>query len=240
MSGSLPRKMLFPFALWNLWKSRNGCVFRGKNLNPDLAKEVVSQVREFLYCASSPRDLARCTIKGVRWEKLQVGWVKLNTDGASKGNPGLAGCGGVVRNEDGRWITGFARRIGVTTSFVAELWGLREGLLLCSNLNVQFLVIELDAKAVVDVFLNPNYQNNAVSPILEDCRQLLLRFQQIQIKHCFRQANRCADLLARMSLDQVTDFVSFNCPPVDIRGIVEEDIVGRFVSRLCPVSVLAV
>ena len=50
-----------------------------------------------------------------------MGWVKLNIDGAFKGNPGLAGCGGVVRNEDGRWIAGFARRIGVTTSFVAEL-----------------------------------------------------------------------------------------------------------------------
>ncbi|XP_030931901.1 uncharacterized protein LOC115957726 [Quercus lobata] len=113
-------------------------------------------------------------------------------------------------------------------------------LFLCSNLNIQFLVIELDAKAVVDVFLNPNYQNIAVSPILEDCRQLLLRFQQIQVKHCFCQANRCADLLARMSLDQVTDFVSFNCLPVDIRGIVEEDVVGLFVNRLYPVSVLAV
>ena len=43
-----------------------------------------------------------------------------------------------------------------------------------------------------------------------------------------------------MSLDQVTDFVSFNCPPVDIRGTVEEDVVGLFVNRLCPVSVLAV
>ena len=73
MSGSLPRKMLFPFALWNLWKSRNGSVFRGKNSNLDLAKEVVSQVREFLYCASSPRDLALRIIKGVRWEKPQEG-----------------------------------------------------------------------------------------------------------------------------------------------------------------------
>ena len=28
-AGNLPWKMLFPFALWNLWKSRNGSVFRG-------------------------------------------------------------------------------------------------------------------------------------------------------------------------------------------------------------------
>ena len=47
----------------------------------------------------------------------QVGWKKLNTDGASKGNPGLAGCGGVVRDKNGRWIAGFSRRIGVTSSF---------------------------------------------------------------------------------------------------------------------------
>lgn len=74
-----------------------------------------------------------------------------------------------MRDEDGRWVAGFSRRIGVTTSFVAEPWGLREGLILCSNLNIQSLIVELDAKAVVDVFLNPNYQNNAISPILDNC-----------------------------------------------------------------------
>ena len=83
----------------------------------------------------------------------------------------------MVRDENGRWIAGFSRRIGVTTSFEAELWGFREGLINHSNLNIHSLIIELDAKVVVDVFLNPNYQNSVVSPILDDCRQLMLRFQ---------------------------------------------------------------
>lgn len=96
-------------------------------------------------------------------------WGEIKYEWASRGNQGLAGCGGVVRDEDGRWVAGFSRRIGVTTSFVAEPWGLREGLILCSNLNIQSLIVELDAKAVVDVFLNPNYQNNAISPILDNC-----------------------------------------------------------------------
>ena len=66
--GSLPCKMVFPFALWNIWKSRNGYVFRGKIPNPKLAEEIVNQGMEFLYCVDSPRDLTCSIIKRVRWE----------------------------------------------------------------------------------------------------------------------------------------------------------------------------
>ena len=86
--------------------------------------------------------------------------------------------------------------------------------------------------------LNPNYQNRAVLPILEDCRHLLLRFQQVQILHCFRQANCCADMLARMSIEQDVDFISYNCPPVDIRSFLDEDAVVLFVNKGCSVSVV--
>ena len=97
--------------------------------------------------------------------------------------------------------------------------------------------MELDAKTVVDCFLNPSYHNNVISPILDDCRQLMRRFRQIQVRHCYRQANRCADMLARMSTDQEHDFISFDCPHVDIRNIVDEDSAGLFVNRACSVSV---
>ena len=36
-------------------------------------------------------------------------------DGASLGNPGVAGCGGGVQDESGNWVAGFARRIGITS-----------------------------------------------------------------------------------------------------------------------------
>ena len=62
---------------------------------------------------------------------------------------------------------------GATNSFMAELWGLRDGLILCCNLHLPSLVVELDAKAIVDAFLNSNYENNVISPILDDCRQLI-------------------------------------------------------------------
>lgn len=41
--------------------------------------------------------------------------MKLNTDGASRGSPGLAGCGGVIRDHERKWVAGFARRLAGAT-----------------------------------------------------------------------------------------------------------------------------
>ena len=117
-------------------------------------------------------------------------WVgKLNTDGghkAAEGNPGLASYGGLIRDDHGNWMAGFARRIGTCTSFVAKLWGLRDGLTLCNNLNIPSLIVELDARAIVDILQNSNYENSTLFPILDDCRQLMGGFHQVQVKHCYR------------------------------------------------------
>ena len=143
--------------------------------------------------------------------------------------------GGLVRDEHGSWIGGFTRYIGSTNSFIAELWGFREGLLLCCNLNIDFLVVELDAQAVVEVFKNASYMNNVISPLLDDCRHLVARFQHIRFNHCYRQANCCADLLARMGAIQVLDFISFSSPSVDICNAFEDDCNGVLFNRICPV-----
>ena len=136
-------------------------------------------------------------------------------------------------NDGGRRVAGFSRRIGITNSFVAELWGLREGLMLCCRHNISSLVVELDAKAIVDVLGNPSYVNNIVSPILDNCRRLVPCFQQIQFKHCFRQANRCADSLARLSLSQEAEFSSFDSPPVDMENVFEDNLDGMYFDRIC-------
>ena len=53
-------------------------------------------------------------MKEVRWEKPPVGWSKMNTDGSVLGSMGIAGCGGIVRNNQGGWVAGFSRRIGLS------------------------------------------------------------------------------------------------------------------------------
>ena len=154
-------------------------------------------------------------------------------DGACKGHHGLAGCGGLVRSVDGQWVVGFSKRIGATSSFAVEWWGLREGLQLCCNLNISCLEIEMDAKAIVNVVRNPDYVNNIISPILDDCRQLLSRFHQVRFNHCFHKANQCADGLAKKSFRMSTDFLIFDSPPMDILDVFEGDLNGLYSIRIC-------
>ncbi|GFY81999.1 hypothetical protein Acr_02g0002390 [Actinidia rufa] len=57
----------------------------------------------------------------VGWKPPSTGMFKLNIDGASKGNPGKAGAGGLIRNHEGRWVAGFCHNIGTTNSLEAEV-----------------------------------------------------------------------------------------------------------------------
>ena len=150
-----------------------------KNRNPSLAIEIVKQALEYYHCVASPRLQTQKVLKGIRWERPPQGWMKLNTDGAVNGNPDLAGCGDVVRDDLGQWVIGFSKYISITSSFAAELWGLREGLILYCNLNVTSLEIKLDAKAIVDILNKPDYVNNIISPILDDCRLLASRIPEV-------------------------------------------------------------
>lgn len=64
----------------------------------------------------------------VRWAFPREGWVMLNTDGASKGNLGKAGCGGVIRGHRGELFEVFAADCGICSNAEAELLGVLRGL----------------------------------------------------------------------------------------------------------------
>ena len=138
----------FTFAIWNLWKQRNGMVFNNTTLNANLHRISKNQALEFYYCVGKlncHRNKVVCTVS---WKKPPLEWCKLNTDRASFGKSGKVGGGGIIRDSEGRWVKSFARSIGFTTSITVEFWALRDGLLLANQIGVQNLVIELDAKVM--------------------------------------------------------------------------------------------
>ena len=78
-----------------------------------------------------------------------------------------------------------------------KLWALRDGINLCIDLNLENVIIELDAKLVVDLLMKDERNSNGNEVIIADCKEGLKRIPWVRIQHCFREANKCADTLAR-------------------------------------------
>jgi len=122
----VPWSTLFAMAVWWGSKWRCGTVF-GENgrcrdrvrFVKELAKEVMTVKSLHVMCSSSAIREERL----IEWKPSTGEWVKLNTDGASKGNPGLATASGALRDGAGNWCGGFAVNLGRCAAPLAELWG---------------------------------------------------------------------------------------------------------------------
>ena len=96
------------------------------------------------------------------------------------------------------------------------------------------VIIELDAKALVDALNNPLYSNSVISPLFEDYKQLATQILYVSIKHSYREGNRCVDRLAGLGLSQSMNYVIHYCLSVDLVPLVEVDCQGMFFNRICP------
>lgn len=108
-------------------------------------------------------------------------------------------------------------------------------------MNLRAVMIELDAKSLVDTLNKSSYYNSVISPLLDDCSPLLddcklliSQIPQVHVKHTYRKANKCADLLANLGLIQTLDFIVHSSLPLDLIPLVEVDSLGSFCNRLCP------
>ena len=89
---------------------------------------------------------------------------------------------------------------------------------------------------MVDAFNSQTCTNTIISSIMEDCKHLVTQTTQARVKHVYREANRCVDFLAKLgtTLENDFSFSFFSSPLVDVLTILEADVCGLSVNRLCP------
>jgi ribonuclease HI len=167
----------------------------------------------------------------IAWVPPKATFVKLNTDGAYKDNQ-TAGCGGVIRGTQGEWLGGFAKHVGLCSAFMAELWGVYEGLRYASRMGFMKVELNIDSEAVVQVIKARRVCSSSSNALIKQIRRLLDMDWLVEIAHTYREANKCADALANIGCSLDYDIMFFDSCPSRISEICKKDRVGNTTPRL--------
>nr|POF26992.1 hypothetical protein CFP56_40763 [Quercus suber] len=85
-------------------------------------------------------------------------------------NPHFAGGGGsLLCNSNGDWIRGVSHSIGSTSILLAELWALRDGLIMARSLGIQKIIVNVDASDINSLVFSSNSVNRLTQPPVADC-----------------------------------------------------------------------
>lgn len=128
------------------------------------------------------------------------------TDGASRGNPGPAAIGAVIKDGQGRVLTRISSRIGKTTNNQAEYRAIIAALEEAVRLGASLVELKSDSELAVEQ-INGRYRvkNPALRPLHQRVRELRSLFQSFAITSIPRRQNAEADRLSNAALDSVVD-----------------------------------
>lgn len=132
--------------------------------------------------------------------------ITLEFDGGSRGNPGPAGIGVVLRAADGTAIFTLGRFIGRATNNYAEYQALVTGLAEAQKLGVKKIAVRGDSELVIKQMLGEYRVKNAqLRPLYEQAQDLFNSFESASISHNLRHHNTLADQLANKAMDRKAD-----------------------------------
>lgn len=156
-----------------------------------------------------------------------MGWFTLNSDGAAKGCPGLAGEGGIVRDHRGFFQTAYSIKLGVCTAFRAEIRAVAYGIDCAWRIGIRKLIVQIDSLSGILALKSMEPYGGVCVHIINHCRTLLNKQEwEVVLVHCYREGNRAADWLANKGVGQANKVDVIEDPPPELRRIIAEDIRG--------------
>lgn len=154
---------------WELWCLRNFGRFDGRSM--DVKGTIKSLEAKITICLNGWNLLSKRSnwdsswlfdfvrkappiggkITITTWVHPSSGRFKLNSDGCSKGNLGLARGGCMLRNHQGKFVWALADLFGVATNMVAEVKAILLGVQKCKEVGILNLDIETDSLSLANI-----------------------------------------------------------------------------------------
>jgi ribonuclease HI len=124
-------------------------------------------------------------------------------DGGSRGNPGPAGYGVQIVDENGQVQAELHQSLAHATNNVAEYQGLLAALAWAQDRGLRRLHIRSDSELLVRQ-LKGEYRvkNPGLQPLYQEARERVARIGKVTFEHVRRELNREADRLANLAMDE--------------------------------------
>ncbi|XP_071925457.1 uncharacterized protein [Coffea arabica] len=229
---------------WHIWKARNKAIFEGVQMRSAvICKAIFSEIKSIVeihfkqmievqtFCQLFDWSISSVSVfefKLVRWEAKEIGKFILNTDGCSKGNPGVGGGGGVLQDTTGLTLFSFSAFFGETTALRAEVLALLIDLQIRVQRGFDNLCVQSDLLVLVGIL-----QRCFQCPwhIRKEVRQIWhLVDDPACFSHCYREANKAADALSNAGIihpeQHIKVYDCFNMFPRLARGEIRLDRIG--------------
>lgn len=130
--------------------------------------------------------------------KKTVSTLKMNCDGASRGNPGPAAIGAVLyETSQTEPLLQISRFIGMATNNEAEYQALIAGIEACREFEFESFEIRMDSELIVKQLLGQyRVKNERLKPLFQTVVNLLRDIPSWKVQHVPREQNKEADRLA--------------------------------------------
>ncbi|KAK9278780.1 hypothetical protein L1049_028358 [Liquidambar formosana] len=180
---------------------------------PNLVEVIMSRAKEWVSSSRLAKERLVKSVRYIAWSFPPLGWVKLNTYGSSRGNPGESAGEGLLRDDAGNWMVGFCVNIGVCSVTGAKLWALFHGLKIAWDEGVHKVIVAIDSAIVVNFM---RYETE----------RIIHRDWECIVEHNFREGNQFADCLANSSHRLPHGVSIFRDPPSEVLVCIRNDMMG--------------
>jgi ribonuclease HI len=138
-------------------------------------------------------------------ERKQIAFFQANIDGGSRGNPGPAAYGVLIRDGHGELVARLKKYIGQNTNNVAEYFGLIAALDYAQTHGIRALRVESDSELLVKQMRGQyKVKSEELKPLFERAKKMSQTLEAFRIEHVYREQNREADALVNQALDETS------------------------------------
>lgn len=216
----------FMAGLWWAWRARNmQCLSHDKVTLPRLLALVNSLAGTMEKCFPTPTSLSRQE-RWIKWHKDDDHSIIVNMDDSCIGNLGRVDFGGLIRNFDGSWITGFSGFIGISNNIHAELLALLHGVKLAWHKGFCDIICYSDSMNVISLLRDPLPPFHKYVVLVQEIRAFMSRDWSVATRHTLMEGNQCTNFLAKLGASNEDGLVIHEDPPQGLSCPLLADKVG--------------